>query len=45
MTWPKFGYPVNPAYGEEVLKTVKEALDQPEETTALLINALKRGKD
>jgi tripartite-type tricarboxylate transporter receptor subunit TctC len=40
----KFGYPVDPAYGEDVLKIVKEALDQPEETRALLIEALKAGK-
>ena len=40
----KFGYPVNPAYGEDVLKIVKEALDQPEETTALLVEALRQGK-
>lgn len=41
----KFGYPVDPAYGEEVLKIVKEALDQPEETRALLVEALKSAKD
>lgn len=41
----KFGYPVNPAYGEDVLKIVKDALDQPEETKALLVDALKKRKD
>jgi tripartite-type tricarboxylate transporter receptor subunit TctC len=41
----KFGYPVDPAYGEEVLKIVKDALDQPEETRALLVEALKGAKD
>ena len=41
----KFGYPVDPAYGEDVLKIVKEALDQPEETRALLVEALKGAKE
>ena len=40
----KFGYPVDPAYGEDVLKIVKEALSQPEETRALLIEALNKPK-
>ena len=41
----KFGYPVDPAYGEDVLKIVKEALNQPEETRALLVEALKGQKE
>ena len=41
----KFGYPVDPAYGEDVLKIVQQALDQPEETRALLVEALKNAKD
>ena len=41
----KFGYPVDPAYGEDVLKIIKEALDQPEETRTLLVEALKGAKD
>jgi tripartite-type tricarboxylate transporter receptor subunit TctC len=40
----KFGYPVDPAYGEDVLKIVTDALDQPAETKALLIEALQQGK-
>jgi tripartite-type tricarboxylate transporter receptor subunit TctC len=41
----KYGYPVDPAYGQDVLKIVKEALDQPEETKSLLIESLKREKE
>ncbi len=41
----KFGYPVDPAYGEDVLKIVKNALNQPEETRALLVEALKGQKE
>lgn len=41
----KFGYPVDPAYGEDVLKIVKQALDQPEETRTLLVEALKNAKE
>ena len=41
----KFGYPVDPAYGEEVLKIVKAALNQSDETKALLTEALKTQKD
>jgi hypothetical protein len=41
----KFGYPVDPAYGEDVLKIVKAALNQSDETRALLIEALKTQKD
>jgi len=33
--------PVEPAYGDEVLKIVTRALDQSEETRALLTEALK----
>lgn len=41
----KFGYPVDPAYGDDVLRIIKEALNQPEETRALLVEALKGAKD
>jgi tripartite-type tricarboxylate transporter receptor subunit TctC len=41
----KFGYPVDPAYGEDVLKIVRAAIDQPEETRTLLVEALKGMKE
>ncbi|MBX9759179.1 MAG: hypothetical protein K2Y29_10425 [Beijerinckiaceae bacterium] len=37
--------PVEPAYGDEVLRVVTRALDQTEETRALLAEALKPPKD
>lgn len=38
----KFGFPVDPAYGDDVLRIVKAALDQPEETRRLLAESLKK---
>jgi tripartite-type tricarboxylate transporter receptor subunit TctC len=38
----KLERPVEPAYGDDVLKAVKEALDQTPETVALLKEALKK---
>lgn len=40
----KLGLPIQPAYGEEVAKMVREALNQSPETIALLKEALKRPK-
>jgi tripartite-type tricarboxylate transporter receptor subunit TctC len=40
----KFGYPIEPAYGEEVAKIINKALQQSDETTTLLIEALKPQK-
>jgi tripartite-type tricarboxylate transporter receptor subunit TctC len=40
----KFGYPIEPAYGEEVAKIINKALQQSDETTTLLIEALKPRK-
>jgi tripartite-type tricarboxylate transporter receptor subunit TctC len=37
----KLGLPVDPAYGDEVLKLVKEALDQKPEVIAVVKNALE----
>ena len=39
----KVGRPIEPAYGEEVLAMVKEALDQPASSVALLKAALTEG--
>jgi len=41
----KLGLPVNPAYGDDVLKLIKEALNQSPETIALLKEALKTGRN
>jgi tripartite-type tricarboxylate transporter receptor subunit TctC len=38
----KLGLPIEPLYGEDVLKKVKEALNQSPETVALLKNALEQ---
>jgi len=40
----KFGYPIEPAYGEEVAKIINKALQQSDETTTLLTEALKPQK-
>lgn len=40
----KFGYPIEPAYGEEVAKIINKALQQSDETTTLLAEALKPHK-
>jgi tripartite-type tricarboxylate transporter receptor subunit TctC len=40
----KLGLPINPAYGDTVLKMVKEALNQSPETIALLKDALRGGR-
>ena len=40
----KFGYPIEPAYGEEVAKIINKALQQSVETTTLLTEALKPQK-
>jgi tripartite-type tricarboxylate transporter receptor subunit TctC len=40
----KFGYPIEPAYGEDVAKIINKALQQNDETIALLIEALKPRK-
>ena len=40
----KFGYPIEPAYGEEVAKIINTALQQSDETTTLLTEALKPQK-
>ena len=37
----KLGKPLDPAYGEDVAKMVREALDQPPETIKLLKETLK----
>ena len=37
----KLGLPVDPAYGDEVLDMVKEALNQPREVVAVVKNALE----
>jgi tripartite-type tricarboxylate transporter receptor subunit TctC len=41
----KFGYPIEPAYGEDVAKIINKALQQNDETVALLTEALKPAKD
>jgi tripartite-type tricarboxylate transporter receptor subunit TctC len=38
----KFGFPVEPAYGDEVLRIVMSALDQSEETRKLLAESLRK---
>jgi tripartite-type tricarboxylate transporter receptor subunit TctC len=38
----KLGLPIEPAYGDDVLKKVREALNQSPETVALLKNALEQ---
>ena len=38
----KLGLPIEPAYGDTVLRMVKEALHQSPETIALLADALKK---
>jgi hypothetical protein len=38
----KTGRPIDPAYGDDVLAMVKDALDQPPETVALLRQALSK---
>ncbi len=38
----KFGFPVEPAYGDEVLRIVTSALDQSEETRKLLAESLRK---
>lgn len=40
----KFGYPIEPAYGEEVAQIVARALRQPEEIVSTLTEALKAAK-
>ena len=40
----KFGYPIEPAYGEDVAKIINKALQQNDETITLLIEALKPRK-
>jgi tripartite-type tricarboxylate transporter receptor subunit TctC len=40
----KFGYPIEPAYGEEVAQIVARALRQPDEIVATLTQALKDAK-
>ncbi|MGH6771035.1 MAG: Bug family tripartite tricarboxylate transporter substrate binding protein [Xanthobacteraceae bacterium] len=40
----KLGLPVQPAYGDDVLRMIKDALNQSPETIALLANALKKPK-
>ena len=40
----KFGYPIEPAYGEEVAQIVARALRQPDEIVATLTEALKAAK-
>jgi tripartite-type tricarboxylate transporter receptor subunit TctC len=40
----KLGLPVQPAYGDDVLRMIKDALSQSPETIALLANALKKPK-
>ena len=41
----KFGYPIEPAYGQDVAKIINKALQQNDETIALLTEALKPPKD
>jgi tripartite-type tricarboxylate transporter receptor subunit TctC len=41
----KLGLPVDPAYGDDVLKLVKEALNQKPETIAVVKNALEAKDD
>ncbi|MFM1814653.1 MAG: hypothetical protein RLZ98_1348 [Pseudomonadota bacterium] len=41
----KAGRPLDPAYGEDVAKAIKEALDQSPETIALLKEAMDAGKN
>ena len=38
----KFGFPVEPAYGDEVLRIVMSALDQSDETRKLLAESLRK---
>jgi tripartite-type tricarboxylate transporter receptor subunit TctC len=40
----KLGLPVQPAYGDDVLRMIKDALNQKPDTIALLANALKKPK-
>jgi len=40
----KFGYPIEPAYGEDVAKIINKALQQNDETIALLTEAMKPRK-
>ena len=40
----KLGVPIDPAYGEEVAEIIRDALDQPDETRTLLVEALKKPK-
>jgi hypothetical protein len=37
----KLNLPIDPAYGDDVLKLVKEALNQPPEVIAVVKNALQ----
>ena len=41
----KLEIPIDPAYGDTVLKMVKEALDQPPETITLIKEALEKPRD
>lgn len=41
----KYGYPIEPAYGEDVAKIINKALQQNDETIVLLTEALKPLKD